>query len=123
MMGKPPDSSLSRDALETEVWQLKQELAKEQALFCRRKTERGALMKGAGAVLTARKLRAFFMPPGHVVLTNVLFVPPCSGGEDPGPGQNPAGTDPGYWRQIEVHIQNHSDAVFSHGMCDRCPAA
>ena len=26
----------------------------------------------------------------------------------------------GYWNQIEVYIQKHSDAQFSHGMCSEC---
>ena len=28
--------------------------------------------------------------------------------------------DTGYWNQLEVHIQNHSYAKFSHGMCPEC---
>ena len=26
----------------------------------------------------------------------------------------------GYWSQIESYISNHSDAQFSHGLCDKC---
>lgn len=28
--------------------------------------------------------------------------------------------DKGYWRQIEVYIREHSEAVFSHGLCPEC---
>lgn len=28
--------------------------------------------------------------------------------------------DKGYWNQIETYIQDHSDAKFSHGICQRC---
>ncbi len=28
--------------------------------------------------------------------------------------------DQGYWNQIDVYIQKHSDARFSHGMCSKC---
>ncbi len=28
--------------------------------------------------------------------------------------------DKGYWEQIEVYIQNHSDAEFSHALCPEC---
>lgn len=28
--------------------------------------------------------------------------------------------DKGYWNQIEVYIQKHSDAEFSHGICPEC---
>lgn len=28
--------------------------------------------------------------------------------------------DEGYWSQIEAYIQEHSDAVFSHGICPEC---
>jgi hypothetical protein len=28
--------------------------------------------------------------------------------------------DQGFWRQIEVFIQSHSDAVFTHGVCPDC---
>ncbi len=28
--------------------------------------------------------------------------------------------DKGYWNQIEVYIHEHSDAVFSHGICQEC---
>ncbi len=28
--------------------------------------------------------------------------------------------DAGYWRQIEAYIQEHSEAVFSHGVCPEC---
>ena len=28
--------------------------------------------------------------------------------------------DKGYWNQIEVYIQEHSDAFFSHGLCEPC---
>jgi hypothetical protein len=28
--------------------------------------------------------------------------------------------DQGYWSQLEVYIQNHSDATFSHGICQEC---
>lgn len=28
--------------------------------------------------------------------------------------------DKGYWNQIEVYIQEHSDAKFSHGICQEC---
>lgn len=28
--------------------------------------------------------------------------------------------DKGYWHQVEVYIQNHSDAEFSHGICKEC---
>lgn len=28
--------------------------------------------------------------------------------------------DKGYWNQIEAYIQKHSDAQFSHGICDDC---
>jgi len=28
--------------------------------------------------------------------------------------------DEGYWNQIEVYIQDHSEAVFSHGLCPEC---
>ena len=26
----------------------------------------------------------------------------------------------GYWNQIEAYIQKHTDAVFSHGLCEQC---
>ncbi len=28
--------------------------------------------------------------------------------------------DKGYWKQIETYIQDHSEAVFSHGICPGC---
>lgn len=28
--------------------------------------------------------------------------------------------DHGYWKQIEEYIQNHTDAMFSHGICPKC---
>jgi hypothetical protein len=28
--------------------------------------------------------------------------------------------DQGYWQQLEIYIQDHSDAVFSHGICPDC---
>jgi len=28
--------------------------------------------------------------------------------------------DQGYWHQLEVYIRDHSDAEFSHGMCEEC---
>jgi hypothetical protein len=28
--------------------------------------------------------------------------------------------DAGYWHQVEVYIQNHSEADFSHGVCPDC---
>ncbi len=28
--------------------------------------------------------------------------------------------DQGFWRQVEVFVQNHSDAVFTHGVCPEC---
>lgn len=28
--------------------------------------------------------------------------------------------DTGYWEQIEVYIREHSEAVFSHGICPEC---
>lgn len=28
--------------------------------------------------------------------------------------------DKGYWNQIEEYIENHSDALFSHGLCPEC---
>jgi len=28
--------------------------------------------------------------------------------------------DKGYWNQIEAYIQDHSDAEFSHGICQEC---
>jgi PAS domain S-box-containing protein len=28
--------------------------------------------------------------------------------------------DEGYWRQIEVYIQEHSSTVFTHGLCPEC---
>jgi PleD family two-component response regulator len=28
--------------------------------------------------------------------------------------------DTGYWNQIEVYIRDHSEAVFSHGICPEC---
>jgi len=28
--------------------------------------------------------------------------------------------DKGYWQQIEAYIRDHSEAVFSHGICPDC---
>jgi hypothetical protein len=28
--------------------------------------------------------------------------------------------DKGYWNQIEVYIDQHSEAKFSHGICKEC---
>ena len=28
--------------------------------------------------------------------------------------------DSGYWQQVEVYIQSHSDATFTHGICAKC---
>ena len=28
--------------------------------------------------------------------------------------------DKGYWHQVEVYIQQHSSAVFTHGLCPKC---
>ena len=28
--------------------------------------------------------------------------------------------DKGYWKQIEAYIRDHSEAEFSHGVCDEC---
>ena len=28
--------------------------------------------------------------------------------------------DKGYWQQVEIYIQKHSDAEFSHGVCPDC---
>jgi PAS domain S-box-containing protein len=30
--------------------------------------------------------------------------------------------DSGYWQQVELYIQEHSDATFTHGMCPECRA-
>jgi CHASE1-domain containing sensor protein len=30
--------------------------------------------------------------------------------------------DKGYWNQVEVYLSNHSDLLFSHGMCPDCAA-
>ncbi|MBN1995524.1 MAG: response regulator [Anaerolineae bacterium] len=31
--------------------------------------------------------------------------------------------DRGYWQQVEIYIENHSDAEFSHGLCPDCMQA
>lgn len=28
--------------------------------------------------------------------------------------------DQGYWQQVEVYIQKHSEAGFTHGLCPNC---
>jgi PAS domain S-box-containing protein len=28
--------------------------------------------------------------------------------------------DKGYWRQVEAYVSEHSDATFSHGLCEEC---
>ena len=28
--------------------------------------------------------------------------------------------DKGYWNQIEAYIESHTDALFSHGLCEEC---
>jgi hypothetical protein len=28
--------------------------------------------------------------------------------------------DKGYWNKIETYISNHSNAMFSHGICEEC---
>jgi len=28
--------------------------------------------------------------------------------------------DPGYWKQIEFYIREHSDDPFTHGLCPEC---
>jgi len=28
--------------------------------------------------------------------------------------------DQGYWKQVEIYIRDHSDAMFSHGICPEC---
>jgi hypothetical protein len=28
--------------------------------------------------------------------------------------------DKGYWHQVEVYISEHSEADFSHGICEEC---
>ncbi|MCK7471838.1 MAG: hypothetical protein MZU95_14450 [Desulfomicrobium escambiense] len=28
--------------------------------------------------------------------------------------------DKGYWNQLEHYLEEHSDAVFSHGLCPEC---
>lgn len=28
--------------------------------------------------------------------------------------------DEGFWQQVEVYISQHTDAVFSHGICPEC---
>jgi hypothetical protein len=28
--------------------------------------------------------------------------------------------DQGYWKQIEAYIEDHSDALFTHGLCPEC---
>jgi hypothetical protein len=28
--------------------------------------------------------------------------------------------DQGYWHQVEAYVSDHTDAVFSHGMCPEC---
>jgi hypothetical protein len=28
--------------------------------------------------------------------------------------------DEGYWQQVETYISNHSEALFSHGVCPDC---
>ena len=30
--------------------------------------------------------------------------------------------DNGYWKQVELFIEEHSDAIFSHGICPECQA-
>jgi len=30
--------------------------------------------------------------------------------------------DQGYWQQLEEYIQNHSEAQFTHGICQKCAA-
>lgn len=31
--------------------------------------------------------------------------------------------DEGYWMQVEIYIQDHSEAKFSHGLCPDCARA
>ena len=28
--------------------------------------------------------------------------------------------DEGFWNQVEVYVRDHTEAVFSHGMCPEC---
>ncbi len=28
--------------------------------------------------------------------------------------------DKGYWQQVEMYVQEHSDATFTHGICPEC---
>ncbi len=28
--------------------------------------------------------------------------------------------DTGYWQQLEIYIRDHSEAMFSHGICPEC---
>ena len=32
-------------------------------------------------------------------------------------------SDEGYWQEVEVYVEQHSDLEFSHGLCDRCSKA
>ena len=31
--------------------------------------------------------------------------------------------DKGYWKQVEMYLEEYSDATFSHGMCPDCSEA
>lgn len=41
------------------------------------------------------------------------MLPICSGCKE-------IRNDKGYWQQVEVYLQQHTDATFSHGLCPNC---
>lgn len=79
-----------------EIAEIEEELTEAQAEIKRRKEAEEALRKALSEVKTLRGM-----------------IPICAGCKN-------IRNDRGYWERIEVYIQAHSDAEFSHGLCPDC---
>ena len=93
-------------AILRQVAQIEQELSSAQQEIERRKVaekERDGLIKALQKALSEVKTLQGFLP----ICAN------CKKIRD----------DAGYWNQIEGYIQDHSDAIFSHGICPDCAKA
>ncbi|MEX2606621.1 MAG: hypothetical protein WD708_04685 [Kiritimatiellia bacterium] len=83
-------------AILREIAEMEEELTEAQAEIQRRKEAEEALHKALSEVKTLRGM-----------------IPICAGCKS-------IRNDKGYWERIEVYIQAHSDAEFSHGLCPDC---
>lgn len=79
-----------------QIAEIEEELTEAQAEIIRRKEAEEALLKALKEVKTLRGM-----------------IPICAGCKS-------IRNDEGYWERIEIYIQAHSDAQFSHGLCPDC---